>query len=174
MDLRNVEDKYKGWLKDTIKNHLIEKAFPFAVLMEHLNGDFNIGTVIRNANVFGAQEVFYTGKKKWDKRGACGANHYLVINYIKDFDDIYLLKNKYSLVALEQVSSSEKLNTFTWPNNPLIIIGEEGCGISDELLELSDFKVEIPQFGSIRSLNAGTASGIAMYDFTAKYNLKNE
>ena len=47
---------------------------------------------------------------------------------------------------------------------PLLIFGEEGKGLTDEMLDLADDIVMIEQFGSVRSLNAGTSSGIAMYN----------
>ena len=52
----------------------------------------------------------------------------------------------------------------------LLIIGEEGVGITPETLELCDNFVFIPQFGSVRSLNAGVASGIIMNDLVTKFN----
>jgi tRNA G18 (ribose-2'-O)-methylase SpoU len=48
--------------------------------------------------------------------------------------------------------------------------GEEGTGLSKETMELCDIVVHITQYGSVRSLNVGTASGIAMYDFINKLN----
>ena len=45
-----------------------------------------------------------------------------------------------------------------------LIIGNEGNGISRELLELSDERVKIPMTGSIDSLNAAVAAGILMYE----------
>lgn len=60
---------------------------------------------------------------------------------------------------------------FEWPDNALIIVGEEGVGITPETIELCDKFVFIPQYGSVRSLNAGVASGIAMNDYVMKYTL---
>ena len=49
-----------------------------------------------------------------------------------------------------------------------MIFGEEGEGISPLLLKNCDYCVNISQFGSVRSLNVGTSSGIAMYDWISK------
>jgi tRNA G18 (ribose-2'-O)-methylase SpoU len=48
------------------------------------------------------------------------------------------------------------------------MFGEEQRGLSPEALALADEVVYIPMTGSVRSLNVGTASGIAMYDYCAK------
>jgi tRNA G18 (ribose-2'-O)-methylase SpoU len=65
------------------------------------------------------------------------------------------------------------LDKFEWPDNTLLLIGEEGIGITPETLELCDKFVYIPQFGSVRSLNAGVASGIVMNDLVTKIQQKN-
>jgi tRNA G18 (ribose-2'-O)-methylase SpoU len=49
-----------------------------------------------------------------------------------------------------------------------MIFGQEQIGIPKKLLDLCDELVYIKQYGSVRSLNVGTASGIAMYDYCSK------
>jgi len=48
------------------------------------------------------------------------------------------------------------------------VLGQEQVGIPDELVALCDDMIYIPQYGSVRSLNVGVASGIAMYDLCSK------
>jgi tRNA G18 (ribose-2'-O)-methylase SpoU len=166
---RNVSDELKGMSTQDIRDALRRTAHSFSVLMEHWHGDFNISTLIRNANSFNAKHVFYVGKRGYDRRGTVGAHHYVDLTHLKDVDDIARLKSEYTLVGLENnISDCVPLPEFTWPRQSLMIFGEENTGISDELLELCDFKVSIPQWGSVRSMNVGTCSGIAMYDYTTK------
>lgn len=54
----NVMDHLKGKSIEEIKIYLSNTAHPFAVAVENLIGDFNLATVIRNANAFNAKEVF--------------------------------------------------------------------------------------------------------------------
>lgn len=170
-DTRNVINKYKEWMKDLIRYDVRKNAFPFAVLMAHLQGDFNIGGVVRSANAFGAMGVYYCGKKKWDRRGAVGTHNYTDVQYI---DDIHAsardLLHDFTFVALEQCEDSIPIVDFEWPKQPLIVIGEEGSGLTEEMLSLCKYKVEIPQHGSVRSLNAASAASIAMYDFVLNHN----
>ncbi len=171
---RNVADIFKDWTVEEIKDTLKETAFDYAVLMEHWNGDFNISTMVRNANAFNAKEVFYIGKKRWDRRGAVGTHHYTPLNHVKALEDVLVLKEKYTFVAFD--NNVEKydimdLSDFDWnrlEKPPLMIFGEEGEGVTSTLLEWSDYVVEIPQYGSVRSLNVGTSSGIVMYDYVNK------
>ena len=167
---RNVLDKYKELETEEIKNELKKSAHPFSALMEHWQGDFNISTLIRNANSFNAKSVYYIGKKRYDRRGTVGAHHYIDLHFLGDKEELLSLKEKYTFVVFENNTSKPtvKLNELSWPSEPLLIFGEEGIGVSDVMMELADIVVEIPQFGSVRSLNCGTASGIAMYDFCCK------
>lgn len=173
-DNRNIQDKYKGWMQDLIRQDLESQKFPFGVLVEHLQGDFNFGSIIRNANAFGAQQVFYLGKKKWDRRGAVGTHHYINVTYLDSLSEVEKLLSKYTLVGLENGEDLEphSMFNFEWPTPTLMAVGEEGRGLSEEMLKLCEYKVEIPQFGSVRSLNAATAAGIAMYDLVNKEHLK--
>jgi tRNA G18 (ribose-2'-O)-methylase SpoU len=177
-DNRNILDKYKNdrlvkWTTELIKQDLQSKAFPYAVLMENFQGDFNLSSVIRSANAFNGREVFFLGNKDWDRRGTVGTHHYTSVKRVKNREDLVKLKDTYTFVALENtVPTSIDLADYEWPSNPLIILGEEGVGITPETLSLCDAFVYISQFGSVRSLNAAVAGSIAMNDFVTKYNRK--
>jgi len=164
----NVEDRFKGKTKEEIKQSLRSTSNNFAVMMEHWNGDFNIGTMIRNANAFNAEKVFYFGKKKYDRRGTVGTHHYVDLRYIDDADLLISLKSDYVFVCLDNIDGSIPMEDFEWPENSLMIFGEEGIGLTEEMLELADHVVSIKQYGSVRSMNVGTTSGIAMYDYMNK------
>jgi len=168
---RNVIDEYKAISDEEIRQRLVEKSNGFAVLMCHITGDFNIGTVIRSANFHGVRDFFYYGKRKMDRRGAVGTYKYTPVNFIEDVESIKVLKQDYTLVALENnISATLPLRQFSWelPKPPCIVVGEECNGISPEVLELCDRFIEIPNYGSVRSMNVGAAASIAMYDYVSK------
>ncbi len=174
---RNVADKYKDLSTEEIKQDLKANSLPFAVLMMNIIGDLNFGSVIRSANFLGAREVFYYGKKRYDRRGAVGVHNYSSVNHLLDLAQVINLKSRYTFIALENNVERNiiPIQQFIYPQEKeiLFLIGEEGCGLSKEILDLCDHFVEISSRGSVRSLNASTAAGIAMYDFVAKYSFKN-
>ena len=45
-----------------------------------------------------------------------------------------------------------------------LVIGNEGNGVSDELMDMADVKIKIPMMGELESLNASVAAGILMYE----------
>jgi tRNA G18 (ribose-2'-O)-methylase SpoU len=171
---RNVIDEFKELTQEEINSKLTERCNGFSVLMTHVEGDFNIGTVMRSANFFGAKEFFYWGRKRFDKRSTVGVHHYTSVQFLNDIESIAALKEKYTLVALENnVSNPITLNRFDWqtPLPPCIVVGEECNGIPQEVLPLCDRIVEIPNFGSVRSINVGSAASLAMYDYLSKVRL---
>jgi len=176
-DKRNVIDRYKGWATELIKKDLVVHKFPYAVAMQHIEGDFNISSMWRNANFFGASEVFYIGgKKKIDIRGAVGVQHYTDIIHLKTIEELMALKERYVFVGVENnIEGCIKLNDFIWPVDrpPLIIFGEEGSGLLPEVISMCEYIVEVAGFGSVRSINVGSCSAIIMNDFVSKCNIKH-
>jgi len=73
----------------------------------------------------------------------------------------------YFIVGLEQTSSSQSLNGFTFPDQPiLLLLGKEKEGIPVEFLQAVDQCLEVPQLGIIRSLNVHVSGAIALWEYT--------
>lgn len=176
----NVSDKYREdiinqWNIELVRNDLQKNCFPYAILMENFLGDFTIGSVLRSCNALGGKEMFYYGKKRYDKRSTVGTHHYSIMNHLDSFEELLELKKNYVFVALENnIENCQSIHDYTWDINSLIVVGEEGKGISKETLEICDKFVYIPQHGSVRSMNAAVAASIAMFDYVSKYGEKNE
>lgn len=165
----NVRDHLKPLSVEQIKEELNKNKLSCAVLIQNIEGDFNIGNIIRTSNNFNISNIYYYGKRHIDKRSTCGTYHYSPVTYLNSFDDVLKLKSIYKFIALENnIEGSCLINSFVYPSNSLFIFGEENIGISKEVLELADYKVEIPSRGSVRSLNVGSAAAIVLYDFWLK------
>ncbi len=74
------------------------------------------------------------------------------------------------VVSIDNIPSAVAVEDFDWDKNKhyFIIMGQEQIGIPKEVLDISEHCVYIKQYGSVRSLNVGTASGIIMYDYCRK------
>jgi tRNA G18 (ribose-2'-O)-methylase SpoU len=167
---RNVADRFKSMPDEEVKSELKKTSHPFAVCFEHWIGDFNMGSGIRNANAFNAKEVFYIGDHKWDRRSAVGVYNYTEVQWIPTIEDFKKLKEKYRIIGIDNIpGKSFSIRHMNWPSNTLMVFGEEGTGLTPAMQELCEMIVEIPMYGSVRSLNCGVASGIVMYDFTEKF-----
>lgn len=161
----NVADHFKDKDVEEIKQHLKETAFPYAVLMENWISDFNFSSLVRNANAFNCQAVYYIGDKKVDRRGMVGCMNYTDVIFLSTIDDLIKLKERYVFVACDNVDGAIPISSYTHVPNTLFIFGSEGTGLTPTLQKMCDKLIYIEQFGSVRSLNAAVASGIILHDF---------
>jgi tRNA G18 (ribose-2'-O)-methylase SpoU len=169
----NVLDHLKSKAVEDIKSYCKNTCIDAGVAMMHVNGDFNLSTLVRNANFFGFKETLYVGGgKQWDRRGSVGTHHYTDLKHIKSEEDFvsYVRLNNYRLIAVEnnipeyehKTCNLFDCNCFESAYYPMFIFGEEKCGLSKYMLDQSDLILTIPAYGSVRSLNVGTTSGIVM------------
>lgn len=171
---RNVVDPLKWLTAEQIRADLNTKRQNFSILLVNVDYDLNTGTIIRTANVFGASEVILYGRKKFDRRASVGAEFYTNFRQIEYLDQLETTLSEYgNIIALENnLSNTESLINYKWDYSQkiLICLGQEGNGIPSEILNLCKTTLEIPQLGSVRSLNVSTAAAIVMYDYLAKQN----
>jgi tRNA G18 (ribose-2'-O)-methylase SpoU len=161
----NVIDEFKPLSQEEIKSKLKERQQPFAVCVENVYGDFNISTALRNANGFGAMEFCYVGRKRFDRRGAVGTWHYTDVNHFDTIDDFIKLKSKYKFIGVDNVPGAIPVSEHVWEPDTMLIFGSEGVGLTKEMRDICDEIVYVPMFGTVRSFNVGTTSGIIMFDF---------
>lgn len=168
----NVIDSLKELSIPDIANYCHSTSIPASIGMINIEGDFNLSTMVRNANFFGFRSVHYVGKKKWDKRGSVGTHHYTPIYHHKDEEFFLLQCSGRTIIAIENnipEYSNKTVNLFDYqfdPNThmsqPMFIFGEEKKGLSNLILDRANVILTIPNYGSVRSLNVGTTSGIVM------------
>ncbi|TDH71187.1 hypothetical protein CCR75_007349 [Bremia lactucae] len=72
----------------------------------------------------------------------------------------------YSIVAVEQTTSSVSLVDYMLPRKMVLVLGCEKEGIPLEILQLVDVCVEIPQFGLVRSLNVHVSGALVLWEYT--------
>lgn len=168
---RNVIDEYKDLSEEEIKLKIKENSLPFSLCLQNWSGDFNVAAAIRSGNSFGANKIFYVGKKKIDRRATVGVLHYSDVRHFSTVEELVCLKQQYTFVAIENNVASVEMTNFVWPTKlpPMIIMGEENSGITSDLLSLADYVVSIPSRGSVRSMNCAAAAAVAMWDYTSKY-----
>jgi tRNA G18 (ribose-2'-O)-methylase SpoU len=176
----NVKDELKELPVSSIKAWQQNRSIPYSVAMYNNVRDFNLASVIRNASAFAIKEINIIGFRKFDKRGAVGAYNYVKINYFSDFEAFLKHVPPYNLVALElpehypDIPSTmfTELSDFEWRPGYCLLVGEENAGIPEDHLRTAWHRVKITIPGSMRSLNAATSSGIAMYSVSS-YHKKN-
>ncbi|MEZ5376937.1 MAG: RNA methyltransferase [Acidimicrobiales bacterium] len=170
-DRRNVIDRYRYWRLDAIVADLDQRRHPFHVAIENWQHDLNIGTVVRTANAFLANEVHIVGKKRWNRRGAMVTDRYQHVRHHATPADLaaWAAEHGLPLIGIDNLPGSTPLEVGTLPEACVLVFGQEGPGLSDVIRPFLDQTRSIAQFGSTRSINAGVASGIAMHAWISQH-----
>lgn len=170
-DTRNVVDRYRYWTREAIVADLDQQRHSFHIAIENWEHDFNIGTVVRNANAFLAKAVHIVGKRKWNRRGAMVTDRYQHVRHHPTVDDFiqWAGNEALSVIGIDNVPGSEQIEKAEIPKNCVLVFGQEGPGLSEEMIDASLKVLAITQYGSTRSINAGVASGIAMYEWLSQH-----
>lgn len=177
----NVRDEYKqNTYEQNVAISLSEQR-KFSVGCINITGELNVGMMIRSACLFGAENFYIFGRKKFDKRSTVGAEKYInIVQYT--FDDpidadqlinerlMYLLKWN-SVVLCEH--GGKELGTYQTKQmykeeleNPIFVFGSESHGLPDVVAQNEHFyKVSIPQRGVLRSFNVSAAMNIICWDY---------
>jgi len=163
-DRRNVVDRYRYWRHDAIVADLASRRFDYHVAIENLRHDMNIGTVVRNANAFGAAGVHVVGRRRWNRRGAMVTDRYLEVHHHPSVEDLgdWADGEGLALVGIDNLPGSVPLEVTPLPRRSVLLFGQEGPGLSPEAHRRCRLVCSITMYGSTRSINAGVASGIAM------------
>lgn len=164
-DRRNVVDKYRYWSLAAIVADLDGGRHSFHVAIENWDHDFNIGTVVRNANAFLAAGVHIVGRRRWNRRGAMVTDRYQHVFHhptVADFGE-WAAGEGLAIVGIDNIAGAVPIETTALPASCVLVFGQEGPGLTAEMVDACALLCEITQYGSTRSLNAGVASGIAMY-----------
>lgn len=166
-DRRNVVDRYRYWRVEAIVADLDERRFAFHVAIENWRHDLNIGTVVRNANAFGAAAVHVVGKRRWNRRGAMVTDRYLHVRHHPDVGALAAWAGDEGLpiVGIDNTDGAVELDSSPLPERCVLLFGQEGTGLTTEAIAACERVCSIPMYGSTRSLNAGVASGIAMWEW---------
>ena len=171
-DRRNVVDRYRYWRQEAIVADLDGRRHPFHVAVENWQHDFNIGSVVRNANAFGARAVHIVGRRRWNRRGAMVTDRYQHVFHHPDVAALasWAAGESLPLVGLDNLPGSLPLERHHLPERCVLLFGQEGPGLSAEALEACAELRRISQFGSTRSINAGAASAIAMWAWICRHS----
>lgn len=170
-DRRNVEDEFRYWRMEAIVEELNTRRHGFHVAIENWEHDFNIGSVVRTANAFNAGGVHVIGRRRWNRRGAMVTDRYLNVHHhpgVQEFMD-WARGEDLAVLAIDNVPGSVAIETFEVPERCVFVFGQEGPGLSVEVTDQADAILEISQFGSTRSINAGAAAAITMHAWVRRH-----
>ena len=170
-DRRNVADRYRYWRLEAIVADLDTRRHPFHVAVENWRHDFNIGAVVRNANAFLARAVHVVGERRWNRRGAMMTEVYQHVHLHATVDELvaWAASERLPLVGVDNLPGAEPIDRAPLPRACVLLFGQEGEGLSAGARAAVSSLLSIPQWGSTRSINAGAASAVAMYEWCRRH-----
>lgn len=145
------------------------------VILDDVRSMHNVGSVFRTCDAFAVQELFLCGytpapPHRDIHKTALGATETVSWKHFtttKEAVDIARSKG-YKIYAVEQAHNSIQLNRMDWQEPMALIFGNEVTGVSDEILNLADGCIEIPQWGAKHSLNISVSVGVVLWEFVRR------
>lgn len=170
-DTRNVVDEYRYWHHDAIVADLDTKRHNFHVAIENWQHDLNIGSVVRCANAFLAKEVHIIGRRRWNRRGAMVTDRYQHVRHHPSVEDFvqWAAEEGLAVIGIDNFPDSVPLETYDLPRDCVLVFGQEGPGLTQEVHNAAQATLSIAQFGSTRSINASAAAAIAMHAWIRRH-----
>jgi len=164
-DRRNVLDQYRYWSVAAIVADLDKRRNPLHIAIENWQHDLNIGSIVRTANAFNVSGVHIIGKRDWNRRGAMVTDKYLHVFHhptVADFK-AWFAERGIEIIGIDNVDGASELESAKLPRDCVLLLGQEGAGMSEEAINSCSRVLSIAQTGSTRSINASAAGAIAMY-----------
>ena len=150
---------------------------PFLVVLDNVRSHANVGSVFRSADAFLTEAIYLCGitgcpPHREIQKTALGATESVPWKYYPTtLEAIIELKAAgYVIVAIEQAEGSVSLKEFTTQNDKkyALVFGHEVNGVAQEVVDLCDYAVEIPQFGTKHSFNISVTAGIVLWELNNK------
>lgn len=141
------------------------------VAVPEMQSHVNLSRIVRTCGCFGVTRLVTSGKPKLDPEIARDATETVKLEMHRTLAPaLKKLKDEgYPLIGLEQTQRSQVLWEFAFPRKCVILIGHERHGITDDLLAMLDYAVEIPMYGKPHALNAAASADCVIYEYCRQH-----
>lgn len=156
---------------DTINTTEKNQSNGISIALDGIQDPGNMGTILRLADWFGIATIYcsnetvdcYNPKVIQASMGAIFRVSVVYTDIAK-----FLSESKQPVYAA--VMEGENYSTIDYANNGILVFGNEGNGISDEVLSLVSTRITIPRIGQAESLNVATAAAIVLGEVFRKHS----
>lgn len=138
------------------------------LILDAVQDPGNLGTMIRTADAAGFDAIILGGGTVDlynDKviRASQGSIFHIPIIELSLETAVDQLKESGVSICASTLERAVPVQTIEWPEQVGLIVGNEGSGVNQTLIEKSDLLVHIPIYGKAESLNVSIAAGVMMY-----------
>lgn len=176
--MRKLTHEEVGSKRISLEDAKKVKKHPIYAMCDNIRSIYNVGSIFRTSDAALIEKLYLTGYTPYPPRPeiekvALGATDAVKWEYIKNpLEAIMKLKSEgIKIVPLEITQNSRNYTDIKEVDFPLcLILGNELTGVSNDIIALADFSIEIPQYGFKHSINVSVAYGIAVMELVK--NLK--
>jgi len=149
------------------------KKTPIIIILDNIRSLNNIGSVFRTSDAFLIEKIYLCGitaipPHKDIHKTALGSTDTVDWEYIENTKDIVerLQYENVKVCAVEQADNATMLNNFNVESSTryALVFGNEVKGVAQGVVNICDFVIEIPQFGTKHSLNISVSCGVLIWD----------
>ena len=150
---------------------------PLVVVLDHVRSLYNVGSVFRSSDAFRINGVCLCGITARPPhpeihKTALGAEESVAWRYFERTEESveWLKEQGYKVLAVEQCEGSMLLQNFHAEEGEkyAIVLGNEVKGVQQQVVDMCDGCLEIPQYGTKHSLNVSVAAGIVLWHLSRK------
>lgn len=163
--------------RSSVEAYKTQEKTPLILVLDNVRSALNVGSAFRTADGFALQKIYLCGitaqpPHKEILKTAIGATDSVDWEYVEDPTEAVqkLQAEGWQVWAVEQAENSTSLEQFHPNKNSKIavVFGNEVTGVADEVMDIVDGALEIPQFGTKHSLNISVCVGIVAWDLFVK------
>ena len=158
---------------DQFKN---SNKLPLTIILDDVRSLYNVGSVFRTSDAFRIERIILCGITATPDNSlveihktALGAEESVEWIYSNDCVSVVKeLKDKgYITIAVEQVEGSHKLDEFKVQHgcSYALVLGNEVKGVNQNVVDICQMSLEIPQYGTKHSLNVSVTAGLVIWEF---------
>ena len=152
------------------KEDEIDYTQDLIVMLDDIQDPGNLGTILRTIDSIGLKQIIVS-KETADAfnpkvvRSTMGAIFRIrIIESENLIDTIKNIKKHHYKLVVTSLQTNNTIYDINY-NKKIIVIGNEGNGVSKEIQNMADEKIKIPMLGKTESLNASVATGIVLYEY---------
>ena len=152
------------------------RKLPLTIILDDVRSLYNVGSVFRTSDAFRVERIILCGITATPDNSlveihktALGAEE--SVDWIYSNDCVSVVKDLnskgYITVAVEQVEDSIKLDNLVVDKTRryALVFGNEVKGVNQDVVDICNCSLEIPQFGTKHSLNVSVSAGLVIWEF---------
>lgn len=154
------------------------KKLPLTVVLDDVRSLYNVGSVFRSSDAFRVEAVYLCGITATPPhpeihKTALGGEDSVAWRYFNTATEAVqsLHDEGVTVYSIEQVEGSTKLQNLHLDTDKryAVVFGNEVKGVHQEVVDMSDGCLEIPQFGTKHSLNVSVTAGMVIWEVAKQF-----